>query len=148
MPLSELVQARQGGERAIRRLLEQRFDRALGWCGALRQVLVNGQAGRGVLVQPPLPAHQGVGGAGDGLPQRRLTHQTIQLVDEFIGVVEQQRRTRAGKMAVGIEVLQHRRDRSAGVLKEFHIGAAAVELGGQQRCQTDVEPLQPSQIMV
>ena len=100
-----------------------------------------------MLGQPSIPAHQGVGGAGDRLPQRRLVHQVLQLMDESIGVVEKQRRTRAAKMAVGIEVLQHRHDRSAGVLQEFHIGSAAVELGGKQRRQADVEPLQPSEII-
>jgi hypothetical protein len=100
-----------------------------------------------VLGQLPLPAHQGVGGAGDRLPQLRLGHQAIELADQIVGVAEEQRRAAAGEMAIGIEVLQHRHQRAAGVLQELHIGAAAVELGGQQRRQADVEPFQPIEVL-
>ena len=105
VPGRQLAQARQGGQRAIRRLLEQRFNRAFRRPGAPRQIPVDGQAGGSVLGQAPLTGHQGVGGGGDRLPQRRLVHQPIELADQILGVVVEQRRTGAGEMPVGIEIL-------------------------------------------
>ncbi len=105
MPGRQLAQARQGGQRAIRRLLKQWFNRAFLRPGALRQIPVDGQAVGGVLGQPPLTGHQGVGGGGDRLPQRRLVHQPIELADQIIGVVIEQCCTGAGEMPVGIEIL-------------------------------------------